>query len=82
MTKQDVAQETEKWADWAALASAGDSAHSSVSCVTSSLVTQYSRDILGLFHNMYRHERDSLFPGYAAESCDLFLTFVVAQLLC
>ena len=40
VTRQDVAQETEKWAEWAALASAADSAHSSVSCVTSSLVTQ------------------------------------------
>ena len=42
VTGQNVAQETEKWAEWAALASAADSAHSSVSCKTSSLVTQYS----------------------------------------
>ena len=40
--RQDVAQETEKWAEWAALASAADSARSSVSCVTTSPVTQYT----------------------------------------
>ena len=39
VTGQDVAQETEKWA---ALANAADSAHSSVSCATSSLVIQYT----------------------------------------
>ena len=32
MTRQDVAQETEKWAEWAALASASDSDHFSISC--------------------------------------------------
>ena len=41
MTGQDVAQEKEKWAEWAALATAADSAHFSVSCATSCPVTQY-----------------------------------------
>ena len=40
VTRQDVAQETE---ELAALASAAHSAHFSVSCATSCLVTQYSR---------------------------------------
>ena len=40
VTGQDIAQETEKWAEWAALASAADSAHFSVSCATSCPVTQ------------------------------------------
>ena len=41
VTGQDVVQETEKWSEWTALATAADSVHSSVSCVTSCLVTQY-----------------------------------------
>ena len=41
VTRQDVAQETEKWAEWAALARAADSAHFYISCATSCLVTQY-----------------------------------------
>ena len=40
VTRQDVAQETEKWAEWAELASAADSARFSVSSVTSCLVSQ------------------------------------------
>ena len=47
-TRQDVAQETEKWAEWAALASAANSAHSSVSCATSCLVTQYRERLKGM----------------------------------
>ena len=46
VTRQDVAQETEKWADWAALASAANSAHFSISCATSCLVTQYNRCVI------------------------------------
>ena len=42
VTRQDVAQETEEWAELAALASAAHSAHFSVSCATSCLVTQYT----------------------------------------
>ena len=33
VTGQDAIQETEKWAEWAALASAADSAHFSISCM-------------------------------------------------
>ena len=40
VTGQDVAQETGKWAEWAALASAADSANFYVSCATSCPVTQ------------------------------------------
>ena len=42
VTRQDVAQETEEWAESAALASAAHSAHFSVSCATSCRVTQYT----------------------------------------
>ena len=35
-------KETEKWAEWATLVGAANSAHFSVSCVTSCPVTQYS----------------------------------------
>ena len=41
MTGQDVAQETDKWAEWAALASAANSVHFSVSYATSCPVTHY-----------------------------------------
>ena len=41
-TGQDAMQETEKWAELAALASAADSAHFSISCRASCPVTLYS----------------------------------------
>ena len=37
MTRQDVAQKTEKWADWAGLASATDAAHFSISVQSPSI---------------------------------------------
>ena len=43
VTRQDVAQEEEKWAEWAALATAADSAHFSVSCATSCRVALYTQ---------------------------------------
>ena len=63
VTRQDVAQETEKWAEWAVLASAADSAHSSVSCVTSSLVTQYVINV----HVLIQISRKIRITNWAAE---------------
>ena len=46
MTGQDVAQETEKWAEWAAHASTADSAQFHIYCATSCPVTQYAMTLL------------------------------------
>ena len=42
VTGQDAIQEIEKWAEWAALASAANSAHFSISCMASCPVTLYN----------------------------------------
>ena len=49
VTGQDVAQERQKWAEWAALANAANSAHFSISCATSCPVTLYSGTFKGVF---------------------------------
>ena len=41
VTGQDAIHETEKWAEWAILTSAADSAHFSISCMVSCPVTLY-----------------------------------------
>ena len=43
VTRRDFAQKTEKWAEGAGLASAADSVHSSVSCVTSRLEEEINK---------------------------------------
>ena len=48
MTGQDVAQETEKLAEWAAQANAADSAHFSISCMASCPVTLYCVAVTGV----------------------------------
>ena len=73
VTGQDVAQETDKWAEWATLASAAVSPHFSVSCATSCLVTHYTDFACAMVRQSDPAVNQVLFGGLWASPGKLYI---------